>query len=300
MKKTLIQYYLVLKECIKEFNDDKVMKLSASLAYYTIFSIAPMLMVIISLCGIFLGQQAASGELFDQIKTYVGNDAALQIQGMIGSLAFNKGSIIASVIGILTMLIGATGVFNEIKDSINFMWGIKIKKRKSIIASLINRLLAFTLVLGMGLILLLSLALNGILIGFAEKISEIIPWLPLDLIDLVNTAFTLTILCTLFVVIFMVLPDAVIKLKDAMVGALFTTVLFLLGKWGISIYLSILTVNTTYGAAASLIIILLWVYYSAIILYFGAEFTQAYADHLGSGIKPREYAVLIKRKEFKN
>ena len=300
MKKLLIQYFLVFKTCLREFNDDKVMKLSASLSYYTIFSIAPMLMVIISLCGIFLGEQAVQGELFEQIRTYVGDEAAIQIQGMIGSLALNKGSLMASIIGLATMLIGATGVFIEIQDSINFMWGIKVKVKKGFLKTLLNRLLAIAIVLGMGLVLLLSLALNGILIGFASKIQEILPWVPLDLIAISNTVLTLSVLCSLFIVVFMVLPDAVIRFKDALIGSVFTTLLFMLGKWGIGLYLGFLTVNSTYGAAASIIIILLWVYYSAIILYFGAEFTQAYADHMGTGIKPKSYAVLVKKKEFKN
>ncbi len=300
MKKLLIQYFLVFKTCLREFNDDKVMKLSASLSYYTIFSIAPMLMVIISLCGIFLGEQAVQGELFEQIRTYVGDEAAIQIQGMIGSLALNKGSLMASIIGLATMLIGATGVFIEIQDSINFMWGIKVKVKKGFLKTLLNRLLAIAIVLGMGLVLLLSLALNGILIGFASKIQEILPWVPLDLIAISNTVLTLSVLCSLFIVVFMVLPDAVIRFKDALIGSMFTTLLFMLGKWGIGLYLGFLTVNSTYGAAASIIIILLWVYYSAIILYFGAEFTQAYADHIGAGIKPKSYAVLVKKKEFKN
>ena len=291
-------YWLIIKETFSEFDKDNATKLSAALAYYTIFSIAPMLVVIISLCGIFLGQQAVSGELFEQIRTYVGDAAALQIQSMIGSIAFNKGSVIASVVGIITMLIGATGVFTEIQDSLNLMWGVRVKKRIGILNVLINRSLSFIIVLGMGLVLLLSLLISGILTSFANTIQRILPWFPLNLVDIVNTSIIITILTALFIVIYKILPDAKISFRDSLIGSVFTTILFLLGKWGITFYLGWLTVNSTYGAAASLVIILLWVYYSAIIFYFGAEFTHVYAIHAGSGIKAKQHSVLIKEKEL--
>lgn len=291
-------YWLVIKETFAEFGRDNATKLSAALAYYTIFSIAPMLVVIISLCGIFLGQQAVSGELFEQIRIYVGDAAALQIQSMIGSIALNKGSVIASVIGIVTMLVGATGVFTEIQDSLNLMWGVRVKKRIGILNVLINRSLAFIIVLGMGFVLLISLFISGIITGFANTIQQILPWFPLNLVDIANTSLIITILSALFIVIYRVLPDAKISFKDSLIGSIFTTLLFLVGKWGITFYLSWLTVNSTYGAAASLVIILLWVYYSAIIFYFGAEFTYVYASHAGNGVKPKQHAVLIKEREL--
>lgn len=299
MKKTRgILYWLIIKETFVEFGKDKATKLSAALAYYTVFSIAPMLVVIISLTGIFLGQQAVSGELFEQIRTYVGDSAALQIQSMIESIALNKGSVIASVIGILTMIVGATGVFTEIQDSLNLMWGVRVKKRIGILNVLINRALAFLIVLGMGLVLLLSLFVNGIIVGFANTIQRIFPWFPINMVDIANTSITVAVLTALFIVIFKILPDAKISFKDSIIGSIFTTLLFLIGKWGITFYLSWLTVNSTYGAAASLVIILLWVYYSAIIFYFGAEFTHVYASHAGSGLKAKAHAVLIKEKEL--
>ncbi len=291
-------YWLIIKETFAEFDKDNATKLSAALAYYTIFSIAPMLVVIISLCGIFLGQQAVSGELFEQIRTYVGDAAAMQIQSMIGSIAFNKGSVIASIVGIVTMLIGATGVFTEIQDSLNLMWGVRVKKRIGILNVLINRSLAFIIVLGMGLVLLLSLLVSGLLTSFAHTIQRLLPWFPLDLVDIANTSIIVTILTALFIVIYKILPDAKISFRDSLVGSIFTTILFLIGKWGITFYLGWLTVNSTYGAAASLVIILLWVYYSAIIFYFGAEFTHVYAIHAGSGVKAKTHAVLIKEKEL--
>lgn len=299
MKKSKgILYWLIVKETFVEFGKDNATKLSAALAYYTVFSIAPMLVVIISLTGIFFGQQAVSGELFEQIRTYVGDSAAIQIQSMIGSIALNKGSVIATVVGIITMLVGATGVFTEIQDSLNLMWGVRVKKRIGILNVLINRSLAFLIVLGMGLVLMLSLLVNSIIVGFANTIQKILPWFPINMVDIANTSITVIILSALFIVIFKILPDAVISIKDSIVGSIFTTLLFLIGKWGITFYLSWLTVNSTYGAAASLVIILLWVYYSAMIFYFGAEFTHVFAKHAGSGIRAKSHAVLIKEKEL--
>ncbi len=287
VKKRVLHYLLILKATGREFVDDKVIKLSASLAYYTIFSLAPMLIVIISLGSIFLGKQAIEGELFEQIRKYVGDAAALQIQNMIGDADVLKSSLMASIIGIGTMLIGATGVFVEIQDSLNFMWGIKHKHKRGFIKYLLNRLISFVIVLGMGFVLLITLAVNSIIDSFSNTIINYFPFFPIEFASWANSILMFFILCMLFAVIFKFLPDAIIYFKDALIGALFTAILFMIGKWAISYYLGIISLGTTYGAAASLVIILLWVYYSAIILYFGAEFTHMYAVHAGRGIKEK-------------
>lgn len=282
-----IQYYKVLRASWREFGNDKAIKLSASLAYYTIFSLAPMLIVIISLGGLFLGKVAIEGELFEQIRRYIGDAAAMQIQNMIGNADVLKGSFVASIIGIATMLLGATGVFVEIQDSLNFMWGIKHKHKRGFVKYMLNRLISFIIVIGMGLILLVSLVINSIIDSFSNTIINYFPFFPIEFASWANSIFMFSILCSLFVVIFKFLPDAIIRLKDIIVGSIFTAILFMIGKWAISYYLGIISLSSTYGAAASLVIILLWVYYSAIILYFGAEFTHMYAVHIGSGIKEK-------------
>lgn len=286
-RKKILLYLLILKATWREFVNDKAIKLSASLAYYTIFSLAPMLIVIISLGSLFLGKQAIEGELFEQIRRYVGDAAALQIQSMIGNADVLKSSFIASIIGIGTMLIGATGVFVEIQDSINLMWGIKHKHKKGFIKYLINRLLSFVIIIGMGLVVLISLAINSIIDSFSATIVNYFPFFPIAFASWANSVFMFFILCMLFVVIFKFLPDVIIYFKDVLVGAIFTATLFMIGKWGISYYLGIISLGSTYGAAASLVIILLWVYYSSIILYFGAEFTHMYAVHAGKGIRDK-------------
>lgn len=287
IKKRILLYLLILKATGKEFVDDKGIKLSASLAYYTIFSLAPMLVVIISLGGLFLGKQAIEGELFEQIRRYVGDAAALQIQNMIGDADVLKSSFMASIIGIGTMIIGATGVFVEIQDSLNFMWGIKHKHKRGYLKYMLDRLLSFVIVIGMGLVLLITLAINSIIDSFSNTIVNYFPFFPIEFASWANSILMFFILCMLFAVIFKFLPDAIIYFKDALIGALFTAILFMIGKWAISYYLGIISLSTTYGAAASLVIILLWVYYSAIILYFGAEFTHMYAAHAGRGIREK-------------
>ncbi len=299
IEKRWLLYTMILKASWKEFLEDNVIKLSASLSYYTLFSLAPMLIVIISLTGIFFGKQAVTGELFVQIKNYVGDDAALQIQNMIGNANLLQESVKASIIGIITMIIGATGVFAEIQSSINFMWGIKTKSKRGILKYFINRSLAFLILLGMGLLLIISLLINSIIQSFSYRINEKFPFFPTELASNLNTIFIFVILSILFAVIFKVLPDAIIHWKDALIGSIFTSVLFMFGKWAIGFYLSVVTLGSTYGAAASLVIILLWVYYSAIIIYFGAEFTHMYALHAGKGITASKNAVFIQHREVR-
>lgn len=298
VRKRYLLYIMILKSTWTEFIEDHSFKLSASLAYYTLFSMAPMLIVIISLSGIFFGKQAVAGQLFEQIRSYVGDDAAIQIQSMIGNADVIKGSFKASIIGIITMLIGATGVFSEIQSSINNMWGIKPKPKRSFVKYLINRLISFSIIIGMGLILIISLALNSLLISFSNKINLQFPEFPIEFANSINSVFIFTVLCVLFIILFKVLPDAIISWKDAFVGSIFTSVLFMIGKWAITYYLGLISLSSTYGAAASLVIILLWIYYSAIILYFGAEFTHMYTIHAGKGIKAKTHATLVVNKEL--
>jgi membrane protein len=299
IKKRYLLFMMILKSSWTEFMEDNAIKLSASLAYYTIFSLAPMLIVIISLTGIFLGKQAVEGQLFEQIRNYVGDAAALQIQSMIGDADVIKEGLKATVIGIVTMLIGATGVFSEIQSSINYMWGIKPKPRRGYLKYLGNRLLSFLILVGMGLVLILSLLVNSIITSFSKRINELFPFFPTEFANSVNSVFIFVILCLLFFVIFKVLPDAIIAWRDAVIGSLFTTILFMIGKWGIGYYLGYISLGSTYGAAASLVIILLWIYYSAIIIYFGAEFTHMYSLHAGKGIVPKSNAIFVQHREVK-
>jgi len=297
MKRFFKILWETLKGAFTAFNDDNGLKLSASLSYYTVFSLSPMFIIIISLCGIFFGREAIQGQIDDQIRGLIGNEAAVQVQELIKNAQLTKQSGLAAVIGLVTLFIGATGVFAEIQDSINFIWSLKAKPKKNWVKYLVNRLLSFSMIVSIGFLLLVSLGINaimGILSGYLERFfSEG----TVVIFYVLNQALVLAIISTLFAIIFKVLPDGHLRWKDAFIGAGFTAILFMIGKFLIGAYLGSSGVATTYGAAGSIILILLWVYYTAAILYFGAEFTKVYSEKFGQRITPSSHAVVVEKKE---
>jgi len=287
----------ILKESFKGFSDDKVLKLSGSLAYTMVFSIGPLLLIIITVSSAFFGREAIEGTIYSQLQGFMGKDTALQLQDIIKHAAISGKSSVATVIGIIALVIGATGVFSEIQDSLNMIWGLKAKPKKGWVAFLKNRVLSFSLIVGLGFLLLVSLVLSALVEAFGRHLQSRFSSLSTVMIYIINLVVTIGLSGFIFAIVFKVLPDASIKWKDVIVGALVTTFLFLLGKFGISFYISKSNVGTTYGAAGSLVVLLLWIYYSSLILYFGAEFTQAYAIRLGEPIKPAKYAVAVEEIE---
>jgi membrane protein len=287
----------VVKKSFKGFDEDKVTKLSASLAYYTIFSMGPLLIVIISLCGLFLGKEAVEGKIYGQLAGFVGADTAEQLQQIIKNASLAGKSKLAAIVGSSMLLIASTTVFAEIQDSINGIWGLKPKPKRGWVKLLQNRFLSFSVIVGLGFLLLVSLGVNTIVDGFSVHLSNRFPGVAIVVFYIVNVGITLFVTTLIFGVIFKVLPDATIRWKDVIAGAITTALLFMLGKFGISFYISKSHVGSTYGAAGSLVVLLLWVYYSSIILYFGAEFTKAYAVKYGSSIYPNQYAVTTKMVE---
>lgn len=291
--------WAVLKKAGSEFILDNGMRLSASLSYYTIFSIGPMLMVIISLAGIFWGREAVQGKIYGQINGLVGNDAALQIQGIIENIEKSQMGPSGALVGIIILLIGATGVFTEMQDSINYIWSIKAKPKKGFLKLIINRLISFSLIISFGFLLMVSLIVNAVLDLLHDKIEYYISDISVYLFQALNLLAILVVITFLFAIIFKVLPDATIRWKDAFVGAIFTATLFLIGKSLISLYVTKSNIGLTYGAAASIVILLLWIYYTSIILFFGAEVTKVYTINFGSGITPNKTAVFIIKQESK-
>jgi membrane protein len=287
----------IFKNAFTGFGDDKVTKLSGSLAYYTVFSLAPLLIIIISLCGLFLGREAIEGQVYKHLAGFVGSDTAAQLQEMIKNASLAGKSKMAAIIGGVTLLIGATTVFAEIQDSINGIWGLKPKPKKGWLKMLQNRFLSFSVIASLGFILLVSLGISALIDAFSERLQGRFPNVTVVIFYVINVIITLVVTTTIFGVIFKVLPDATIKWKDVFAGAVVTAIFFMLGKLGISFYISKSEVGSTYGAAGSLVVLLLWVYYSSIILYFGAEFTKAYAVKYGSNIFPNHYAVTTKMVE---
>lgn len=287
----------VIKETFTGFSDHKVTKLSGSLAYYTVFSMAPLLVVIISLCGIFLGQEAAQGEIYKQLAGFMGKQTALQLQEIVSKAAIGDKDKVAFIIGLVTLLVGATTVFADIQESINTIWGLKPKPKRGWLKMLQNRFLSFSVIVSLGFILLVSLGITTVLDGFSTRLQARYADVSVVLFYILNQLLTLIVITLIFAVIFKVLPDALIKWRDVLSGAVVTAVLFMLGKFAISIYIGQSDVGSTYGAAGSLVILLLWTYYSSIILYLGAEFTKAYAVAYGSEIRPAHYAVTTKEIE---
>lgn len=289
--------WAVLKKAFDGFGDDKVLKLSAALAYYTVFSIGPMIIVIIYFAGVIYGREAIQGTIFNQIQGLVGADAAAQIQSMIKSSALSSTRGLAATIGIVTLVLGATSVFGEIQESINIIWNLKPKPKKGWLKMIINRLLSFSVIISLGFILLVSLIVNGLVEALMDRLQAYFPNVTVVLLYIINLLITFGVITTLFGVIFKVLPDAKIRWRDVTVGSMVTAVLFMIGKFAITFYIGKSNVGGTYGAAGSLVVLLLWVYYSSVILYFGAEFTKAWAIHYGGAIHPNQYAVWVKNVE---
>ncbi|MES2517424.1 MAG: YihY/virulence factor BrkB family protein [Bacteroidota bacterium] len=297
IKEKLHEYSTFAKEVFSEFSGDNAMKLSASLSYYTIFSLAPMLIVIISVAGIFFGKDAIQGEIYGQIKWLVGAEAAKQVQELIKNAELSQKSGAAAIIGTATLLIGATGVFAEIQDSINFIWSLKAKPKNSYIKYLTNRFLSFSLIITLGFLLMVSLLANAFLDIFSTKLSTYFADATIYLFSVINFMVVFAVISALFAVIFKVLPDGKIRWKDTFIGSSVTAILFMLGKSLIGFYLGQSNIGGTFGAAGSVIIILLWVYYSSTILFLGAEFTKVYTKKYGKPIEPNLQAVFILKQE---
>jgi membrane protein len=283
---------------VEEFIEDNAIKLSASLSYYTIFALPPLLIIILYICGLFFGQDAVNGTFFGQINAFVGNEAAIQIQDTIKNIELAESGTFAAVFGSIMLLIGASGVFAEIQSSINFIWGLKAKPNKGFVKFVKNRLMSFSMIGAVGFILLVALFINTLLDLLNERLIIYMPEATVYVFYFLNTLVLFLITTMLFAIIFKTLPDGEIGWTDTLIGSAFTAFFFMLGKFAIGYYLGASEIATAYGAAGSVIIILIWVYYSAIILYFGAEFTKVFATKYGKKIIPNEYAVEIKKEIF--
>jgi membrane protein len=296
-KEYLKQLWKVLMATFSGFGSDNGLKLSASLAYYTVFSLAPLLILVISLAGLFLGPDAATNRLYPQIEHYVGAQAAMQIQDMLKALQLSGKTGIAVIIGVATLLLGASSIFLEIQDSLNIIWRVKAKPKRGWVKMLQNRFLSFSLIISLGFLLLASLLVNLLISALSDRLTHFLPGVTTIIVEGINLFITFVVISVLFAIIFKFLPDVKIKWKDVRSGAMFTAILFMIGQYIISLYIQYTAQGSTYGAAGSLIVILVWIYYTSAILYIGAEFTQVYAEAIGSRIEPAEYAVHVQQTE---
>ncbi|AFZ14273.1 ribonuclease BN [Crinalium epipsammum PCC 9333] len=280
----------LFKETLKEWQEDKAARLAAALSYYTAFSIAPLLIIVIAIAALVLGQDAAQGEIVKQLKGLIGLQGAEAIQEMIKNSQKPTEGIIATVISFIILIFGATGVFAELQDSLNTIWEVAPKPGQGVKAVVKTRFRSFAMILGIGFILLVSLVLSSVLVGVSNYFGNYLPDVVL-IARIANLVISFGVITVLFAMIYRVLPDVEIAWGDVWLGAAITSLLFSIGKWGIGLYLGNSSVGSTYGAAGSFVVFLLWVNYSAQILFFGAEFTQVYANKYGSQIRPAKNAV---------
>jgi membrane protein len=286
----------VIVTSFNAFMDDRCLKLCAALSYYTLFSLAPLLLMLIFIAGKIYGEDAFRGEVFKEIHGFIGAEAALQVQEIIQNAAIKQNSTWAVIVGVITLFVGATGVFLEIQDSLNLIWRVKAKPQKGWLKMITNRMISFSMIATLGFLLIVSLAINGIIAALSTKLQVYFPDITI-VIWVLNLAVTFLVITVLMGIIFKFLPDVKISWKYVRAGAIFTALLFMAGRYLISLYIEKIGPGTTYGAAGSLIVILVWVYYSAAILYFGAEFTQVYTEKHCGTIEPAEYAVHLKQIE---
>jgi membrane protein len=294
MKITFKNTWTMLKQGFSEFGDINITKMAAALAYYTVFALAPMLIVIITIVQFFYGDKAINGELYPQISGFLGPEAGAQVQDMIKNAAISGSSTISTIISVIVLLLSATGVFAEVQDSINSIWHLKAKPKGGMIKLLVSRLISFSMVVSLGFIMLVALVINSAVEAIMNRLEHLFSDAMVYVAYGINLLLTFIITTFLFCIIFKVLPDAIIKLKHVLPGAIATAILFMIGKFGITLYVSKSNIGSTYGAAGSIIVILVWVYYSAIILYFGALLTRIYLQCSGYTIRPNKYAVFIR------
>lgn len=282
----------LLRETYEEWNQDQAPRLSAALAYYTLFALAPLLVIVTAIAGFVFGQEASSGQLFGQIRGMVGDDGAAAIQSMVASANKPAQGTFAAVTGTFFLLLGAAGLFGELQSTLNTIWGVRAKPQGGILNLIRQRFFSFSMVLGTGFLLLVSLVISSVLAAFSTYLQNLVPGF--DVIwQIVNFVISFIITSVLFMLMYKVIPDVEVAWRDVAVGAIVTALLFSIGRFAIAYYLGRGTYSSSFGTAASLVIVLVWIYLSAQILFFGAEFTQVYARMRGADIRPSEHAEAI-------
>jgi len=291
----------LLKQTFSEWLEDKAPQLGAALAYYTVFSLAPLILVLLAIVGLIFRNDpgGAWNKITEQLSYFLDKSAVEVVQNIAQKASQSNKSLLATVIGIVLALFGASGVFGQLQDALNTIWGVKAKPGRGIWGFLCSRFLSFAMVGGVCFLLLVSLILESLLKGFSHYIQGVLPG-GIVIAIAVYWIFDLAVVILLFAAIFKFLPDAKIQWRDVWIGAAMTAIFFAIGKWALGLYLGSGSAASAYGAASALITLLLWVYYSAQILLFGAEFTQVYACRAGRGVIPDEHAIRVETKEVKS
>lgn len=283
----------LLKEAASDWIDDGAMRLSSSLAYYAIFSLAPLLVILISIAGLVFGEEAARGQLSQQIAVLAGQGAGDAIQAAVQSSASQKaGGVLATIVSTGLLLFGASTVFAELKDSLNIIWGVIVKPGRPFLTLMHDRFFSFSIVLAIGFLLLVSLVIS-VLLALLGKYMSLRFELPSAVWQAWDFIISFIVVSSLFALIFKLLPNVRLRWRDVWLGAVATSLLFTIGKLIIGYYLATSSIASSFGAAGSVVIVLAWIYYSACILFFGAEITKIFVRKFGSGILPNSRAVLV-------
>lgn len=282
----------LLKQAAEEWDKDKCPRLGAAISYYTLFSLAPTLVIAIAIAGFFFGPDAARGQIVNQLQDLVGVDGAKAIQAMLENAWKESDGLFATIVAVIVLLVGATGAFIELQDSLNSVWEVTPKPGRGIKGMLMNRLISFGVVIGVGFLLLVSLVVSAALAALSTYMSS---WLPgIDwLWQIVNIIISFAVVTGLFAMIYKLLPDVELGWRDVGIAAAVTSILFAIGKFLIGLYLGNSTIGSSYGAAGSVVVLLVWIYYSAQIMLFGAELTEAYVKHKGRYIRPSSHAMAL-------
>ncbi len=286
--------YEVARDAGKEWWHDKAMRLGAALAFYTALSLSPILLIAIAVSGLVFGEAAAQGQIVGEIRGLVGTQGADAIETMVANAWSPTAGIVAAIVGGITLLIGATGVFAELHDALNTVWDIEPPPGRGVWAFIRDRLLSLAMIVTLGFLLLVSLVINAALNAAVVYFDSVLPT-NLDIVmQIVNLLVTYLVILLMFAMIFKFLPDVRLAWRDVWIGAAITAALFLVGKYLIGLYLGMGTVGSSYGAAGSFVVLLLWLYYSGLILFFGAELTQVCANRFGYGLAPAPGAHLMR------
>ena len=284
----------LLKQTFSEWLEDKVPQLGAALAYYTVFSLAPLVLLLLAIVGFLFRNDPAGAwqKVTEQMSYFLDKSAIDVVQGIAQKASQPNKGVVATSIGILLALFGASGVFGQLQDALNTIWGVKAKPGVGIMGFIRSRFLSFAMVAGVCFLLLVSLVLESLLKSFSHYVQAMLPG-GIVIALVVYSTFDLAVVVLLFASIFKFLPDVKIQWRDVWIGAVMTAIFFAIGKWALGLYLGSGTAASAYGAASSLITLLLWIYYSSQILLFGAEFTQVYAARAGRAFVPDKYAVRV-------
>ena len=291
----------LFKQTFQEWLQDKAPQLGAALAYYTVFSLAPLVLVLVAIVGfLFRDDPGGAWNKLTQQMSYFLDQSAVRVVQNIAQQASQPGKgLIATIVGVALALFGASGVFGQLQDALNTIWGVKAKPGRGVWGFLRSRFLSLGMVAGVCFLLLVSLTLESVLKAFSHYVQSVLPG-GIVIALAVYLIFDFAVVVLLFAMIFKLLPDAKVQWRDVWIGAVMTAILFGIGKWLLGFYLGSGAAGSAYGAASSLITLLLWVYYSSQILLFGAEFTQVYADRAGRGVEPAEYAVRVNTKKIES